>query len=791
MKSTAKYRLANSTYIEPLVNQWPAWSFLMSPIPASLHLVDYQLKVMASYLENPAVHVAAAKDPELVAGPFMNIPASRKNEIKALFDETRRTLAKNMELAGAFMNFTRRLTAEAKGCSLERYYAEVPELLRGYVELVYDYCDRPSVRILENLLYDSEFYNPALQSFRIGLMKDDSSRTFILNTPRLLEPGEIDWKQRFDSPIADELFKLDLQPRELSHILDVLSGASVNEDSILPFLSEEPIARPAPWKEKRVRIRYFGHACVLIEWNGVSVLTDAYIPVHPTAGGVERFSFNDLPEKIDYVVITHNHQDHYVFESLLRLRQRIGCLVVPRSYGLLYGDLSLRLLSQKLGFRNVMEMDTLDSIPLPDGEIIGVPFFGEHADLAHGKIAYVVRCGREQMLFAADSDCLDRKMYERVRKSIGPVQTAFLSVENVGAPLSWVNGPLLPQQPRPEIEQQRRYHACDCGRALELMEALETKRLYSYAMGLEPWMEHLLGLNMTEDSEQWKQSELILTAARGRGFWTSERLFGRKTLHLEDPTQTLEDGTPDIQLRMSYWTRQLKDARHVQLLAGIMPSAGGNHPETVKPLAISDEVHAFIAGETEIRSAAFSIAALVSSLCQWTEQEDFVVAVCIKEGDRVRYFPLRLDISGDPVFDALLRRVEQAISTAFAYELPTDRMLELTREAFHTANAGDIRVGFTLDASHEAVNGREPFPSQTWPHMCDFEVQVKQDSTLCLLRFNSSVLDEAISGQLADNLMESMQQAAKQPGQHLSEMNLALQAQVGSLAEDLEPEFSF
>ena len=144
------------------------------------------------------------------------------------------------------------------------------------------------------------------------------------------------------------------------------------------------------------------------------------------------FSFRDIPEKIDFVVITHNHQDHYVFESLLRLRQRIGCLVVPKSYGLLYGDLSLKILSQKLGFRNVVEMDTLDSIPLPDGEIIGMPFFGEHADLAHGKIAYVVRCGKEQMLFAADSDCPDRKMYERMRKAIGPVRLHFCLLKTWG-----------------------------------------------------------------------------------------------------------------------------------------------------------------------------------------------------------------------------------------------------------------------------------------------------------------------------------------------------------------------
>jgi L-ascorbate metabolism protein UlaG (beta-lactamase superfamily) len=765
----------------------------MSPITASLHLVDYQLKVMTSYLENPALHVAASKDPDLVSGPFMNVPSARKNEIEALLDETRKKQAGNIELACAFMQFVKRLVAEAKGCSLETFYAQVPEILRGYVELVYDYHDRPSVRVLEKLLYDSYFYDPTLQSYRIGLMKTDSSRTFILNTPRLPELGEIDWKLPFDSPIADELFKLDLQPQRLDQILDTLSGSPATEGLILPFLSDQPFVRPASWKEKRIRIRYFGHACVLVEWNGVSVLTDAYIPVRPLAGGVERFSFNDLPEKIDFVLITHNHQDHYVFESLLRLRHRIGCLVVPKSYGMLYGDLSLKVLSGKLGFRNVVEMDTLDSIPLPDGEIIGIPFFGEHADLAHGKIAYVIRCGKEQMLFAADSDCLDRKMYERVRQSIGPVQTAFLSIENVGAPLSWVNGALLPQQPRAEIEQQRRYHACDCRRALELMEALESKRLYSYAMGLEPWMDHLLGLHMTEESEQWKQSERILVAAQGRGFWTAERLCGSRSFHLDDPSETtLKDGTAEVDLRADHWKRHLNGAKHFQLGTHTFQSRGGNYQKTVLDLPLSDEIEHFIAGEAQFRLAAFSIAALLSSLGLWTEQEDFVVAVCMKDGDRVHHFPLRVDISGNPAFAALVARVERALLGALAYELSFPRIMDLAKEVFSRRNASDGRVGFVFCANNAATESDQHFPSADWSELCDLEVRLAQQLIPRLnLEFDGSIFDEVVAEQLAGSLLESMRQGLKNPAQCLSDLNLALQEHPALMGKDVEEQFAF
>ena len=117
---------------------------------------------------------------------------------------------------------------------------------------------------------------------------------------------------------------------------------------------------------------------MLIEWNGVAVLTDPWVGGRSTEGGRERFSFDDLPEKIDFALITHCHHDHFVPETLVRLRHRIECLVVPRSYGLFYTDVSLKLAAKRIGFKNVVEMDSLDSIAVPNGEIISVPFLGEH-----------------------------------------------------------------------------------------------------------------------------------------------------------------------------------------------------------------------------------------------------------------------------------------------------------------------------------------------------------------------------------------------------------------------------
>lgn len=532
-----KFRLAASTTIEPLVNLWPAWPHLIPPVTASLHLLHHQIVTLESYLKSPDTHFRLARDPEYAGSPFSNVPPHRAAEMKQLLAKTQERQRANLEFARAVTEFHNWLADEAKGQSLEPYYEQMPELLRGYVELVYDYYHNPMMRFLEGLLYESEYYDKSLQSLRLFQLQTDS-RPFFMSTPRLLEAGELEWNVPFDSGAVDELFKLDTEPQPLGHIRELLNVDSDADPLLLPLLSPEPATFAETWRERQVRIRYFGHACALVEWNGVSILTDPCVSARPAQGGLDRFSYDDLPERIDFALVTHSHQDHYVFETLLRLRPRIQCLVVPRSYGVLFGDVSLKLMSQKIGFTNVMELDTLESIPLPDGEIIGVPFFGEHGDLAQGKMAYLVRAGREQVLFAADSDCLDQRMYDRIYKVLGPIESVFLGTESVGAPLTWHNGSLFLRRPTWEQDQTRRYHGCNADRALDLLEAVKATRIYNYAMGKEPWLEQLLGLGTGADSPQLQQSRKLIANARQRGFQIAERPFGKGEIYLNVPGQT-------------------------------------------------------------------------------------------------------------------------------------------------------------------------------------------------------------------------------------------------------------
>lgn len=533
MSAQPLYRFASYTAVEPLIDKWVAWPHTFSPVPYALHLMNFQKKVLVSYLQNPAIHVQSCRNPKLLGGPFVDISEHRANEVSKLLAAIEQNHADLLGLARDLTEFQNLLSQEAKGQTLESYYGRLPNSLQGYVELVYDYHSRPLVRCIESLFYESPYYKRELQSFRIFSLERDDSRPYYMSTPRLTEPNDTEWNTSFDCREVDDLFQLDTCPQPIERIRELLSLSPQDEPKILPLLTEEPPVPTKCWEGPGLRLRYFGHACVLIEWQGVSILTDPFIPVVPRQGGIDRFTFADLPQRIDYVLITHGHHDHFVFESLLRLRHRIGTLVVPHSSGIFYGDTSLKLLARKLGFKNVQEVEALDSIAVPSGEIISVPFLGEHCDLPHAKTAYVVRVGNEQILFAADSSCLDRQIYERLIKILGPIRTVFVGMEYIGAPLTWVYGPLLPEQPEHSHSQSRRSHASDAAAVLDLLQAVKAQRVYIYALGREPWLKYFMALDPTEDDPYMREVRKLLEAVRVQEFLDADLLFGRQELYLE------------------------------------------------------------------------------------------------------------------------------------------------------------------------------------------------------------------------------------------------------------------
>src|SRR5262245_29174932 len=205
--SEASVYLRQNAVAEPLYNQWYAWPYLVSPVTAPMYVGNLHLKLMESFVANPQVHVAALRNPEMAGGPFLAFDESRVGAVAELIEKTRRRSAPLLEFAEAVRELTRLLEDRADGSSLQALYPEVPERLKGLVELVYDVNNHPAIRFLEPLLYRTEAYAESAQSLHLSVL-DDDSRPFVFSTPRLEDGDRIALPIPFRSEGLDAVFRM-------------------------------------------------------------------------------------------------------------------------------------------------------------------------------------------------------------------------------------------------------------------------------------------------------------------------------------------------------------------------------------------------------------------------------------------------------------------------------------------------------------------------------------------------------------------------------------------------------
>jgi L-ascorbate metabolism protein UlaG (beta-lactamase superfamily) len=492
-------------------------------------IANVHIRMMESFVASPELHASALKNPEMRGAKLLGIDQSRVDEVRSLLERTKKEQAQMIRLADDLKSLNRFVVTEAKGASLEGFYQMIPDSLKGYVELVYDLNNYPVVRLIENLLYQSRYYDRSLQSISLCRTYDDQrpfsyapifdgDGTLILNIP-------------FHDSAVSELASLKYTPRTFDYIQERIGLAGDQIDRFRYYLTSKPPRKAERYVGEGVRIRYFNHACLLIETKEVTILTDPVLS-YEYESELFRYTESDLPETIDYALISHGHGDHFVIEWLLQLRHRINTVVVPRNGAGTLEDPSLKHLLHNLGFQRVVEIDDLETIPVERGFIIGIPFLGEHGDLnIRAKTAYLVRLKDKSILCAADSRNVSPELYEKIHELIGDVDVLFLGMECDGASVSWSYGQLFTKPMAREAEQTRRLNGSDCARGMRIVEQLNCKQAYVYAMGEEPWLEYLTSLRYTEESIPMIESEKLIEQCRRQGI-ISERLFASKEIIL-------------------------------------------------------------------------------------------------------------------------------------------------------------------------------------------------------------------------------------------------------------------
>lgn len=516
--------LSPATVVQPLMHRWYAVPFVAAPHTGALNLTKRQLPALLSYLDGPERHARALASPAMFGAPYVNPRHGTPEDVKELVEQTcslgqpRIQLARDIETARAM------LSSHGDGRTLNPLYAELPPSLRGISELVYDTANNPSLRFFESLLYRTPATQPEAQVISL-LERHDPQQPFIYSSPVLTGgPGRTDLHVPFASELLDELFAARLRPVDVADLADRFELPESTREGFRNLFTSEPCMRYAPNHTGGVRMQYFGHACVLLDLGGFTVMTDPTVG-YDDDGFDGHFTIADLPKKIDVVILSHGHSDHFSLETLLQLRQRIGVIVVPQSSGGSLADIGLRALLEHYGFRNVVELADMESLETGPAVITALPFLGEHGELdIRAKMVPIVRIGGRCFMFATDTSLVDPAIYDLVSGEIGEVDALFIGLECVGAPMSWLYGPLLDQPIAREHSLTRGLKGSFAAPADELARKVRARHIFVYALGIEPWLKHLTGCWYDPNAEQLKQEAILQELAAKRGV-ASELLY--------------------------------------------------------------------------------------------------------------------------------------------------------------------------------------------------------------------------------------------------------------------------
>jgi L-ascorbate metabolism protein UlaG (beta-lactamase superfamily) len=525
--------LRNNVQVEPLINNWYAWHHIIPPVLTGLNVVERYIPIMESYINDPDTHARAVKDPAFRGGPFIDLDKNYAEEVSDLLKRTKEISKPLFDFVKAIRALDKLLKKKANGYLMQPLYKEIPSELKGYVELYYDRHHRPDFRFYEALIYNSPFYIESFQSIGLSLIDKDADRPFIFSTPRLSNPGMLELQMPFRTAALDELFRMKRTPQAYGHIKKLLGITPEQEKLFKSFFTTQQPAQYEPYNGDSIRIRYFGHACILIETKEHSILLDPVLS-YTYESDISRYTYDDLPDEIDYVLITHGHHDHILMETMLQIRHKVKNIVVGKNIDGAVQDPSLKLMLRHLGFNNVIELTDLEQISTGDDiTITGIPFIGEHHDFhINSKLGYHIRLGEYTLLAVADSCNQAPDLYKQVHDFVGDVDALFMGMECDGSPASWVYGPVFSEKQEREKDFSRRGRGSNYEEGIDMVHRFNVKEVYVYAMGEEPWVQHILDVHYTEFSNPIVQSNKLIEECNSEGI-VAERLFAEKELFSE------------------------------------------------------------------------------------------------------------------------------------------------------------------------------------------------------------------------------------------------------------------
>jgi L-ascorbate metabolism protein UlaG (beta-lactamase superfamily) len=206
--------------------------------------------------------------------------------------------------------------------------------------------------------------------------------------------------------------------------------------------------RPNEWSNERLTAAWLGHSTVLLNFFGVTILTDPVllsrigIPLPFTAIGPKRLTkpaltVDELPP-IDLILLSHAHFDHIDWRTLRGLDARTKVVTASRTRDLLRWT-RLRAITE-LGWSESGEVRTAAGTVMV--RAFPVKHWGARmqTDLHRGYNGYVIERHERRVIFAGDTaltnsfaDLRDDRAYD-------------LAIMGIGAYDPWIRSHCTPEQ---------------------------------------------------------------------------------------------------------------------------------------------------------------------------------------------------------------------------------------------------------------------------------------------------------------------------------------------------------